>query len=86
MSQQIEIYQAATLSDICRELSIMKGLGKNSRPDTKYLIDTLNVEEHRENLKKKGFDPENKKEKQKVPYSALKYIYEDVFNCHLAPK
>jgi len=75
----MKIYPPSTLTDICKELNITTGQGKNLRADVKYLLSCLKVDAHKENLKSFGFDPEEPALRRKLPYPAINYIYNEVF-------
>ncbi len=75
----MKIYPPSTLTDICKELDITTGLGKNLRADVKYLISCLKVDAHKHNLQALGFDPDNPALRKKLPYPAIEYIYREVF-------
>ena len=78
----MKIYPPSTLTDICKELNITTGQGKNLRADVKYLLSCLKVDAHKENLKSLGFDPEEPALRRKLPYPAINYIYKHVFNVN----
>ncbi len=78
----MKIYPPSTLTDICKELNITTGQGKNLRADVKYLLSCLKVDAHKEKLKSLGFDPDNPALRRKLPYPAIEHIYREVFRVH----